>query len=57
MIISDTGVITPGDRAGIPFGLANEKMDLYYRRRRFNFVRHEDHVGHKIEFVNNETIW
>lgn len=57
MIISDNGIITPGDRAGIPFGLANEKMDLYYNQegRDSIFVRHEDHVGHKIEFVNNES--
>jgi hypothetical protein len=57
MAISSTGVITPGDRAGIPFGIANEKMDQYYNKENRDsvFVRHEDHVGHKIEFVNGES--
>lgn len=55
--ISSTGQITPGDRAGIPFGIANEHMDQYYNQegRDSIFVRHEDHVGHKIEFVNMES--
>jgi hypothetical protein len=57
LIISSTGQITPGDRAGIPFGIANEHMDQYYNKegRDSYFVRHEDHVGHKIEVVNNEA--
>ena len=52
-----TGTITAGDRAGIPFGIANEHMDKYYNQENRDsiFVRHEDHVGHKIEFVNQET--
>jgi hypothetical protein len=33
----------------IPFGYANEQLDLYDPSRR----RHEDHVGHKIEWENN----
>lgn len=55
--IDANGVITPGDRAGIPFGIANEHMDQYYNQegRDSIFVRHEDHVGHKIELVNNEA--
>lgn len=28
MVITNGGIITPGNRAGISFGLANEKMDL-----------------------------
>lgn len=57
MVVGDDGKITPGDRAGIPFGISNEKMDQYYNKegRDSVFVRHEDHVGHKIEFVNGES--
>lgn len=57
LVIDSNGVITPGDRAGIPFGIANEHMDKYYNQegRDSLFVRHEDHVGHKIEIVNNES--
>jgi hypothetical protein len=57
MTISSTGQITPGDRAGLPFGIANEHMDSYYNQegRDSIFVRHEDHVGHKVEIVNNES--
>jgi hypothetical protein len=56
VINSQTGAITPGDRAGLPFGIANEKMDQYYNQENRDsiFVRHEDHVGHKIEYVNYE---
>lgn len=52
-----TGAITPGDRAGLPFGIANEHMEQYYNKegRDSIFVRHEDHVGHKIEIVNKES--
>lgn len=57
VINTTTGVITPGDHAGLPFGIANEHMDLYYNQGGIDsiFVRHEDHVGHKIELVNNEA--
>ncbi len=58
MIINPlTGQITPGDRAGIPFGIANEHMDQYYNQENRDsvFVRHEDHVGHKIEVANYES--
>jgi hypothetical protein len=57
MQIDQNGVITPGDHAGIPFGIANEHMDAYYNQegRDSIFVRHEDHVGHKIEIVNYES--
>ncbi len=33
----------------IPFGYANEQLDIYDPSRR----RHEDHVGHKIEWEND----
>lgn len=57
LVIASDGKITEGDRAGIPFGIANEHMDQYYNQegRDSLFVRHEDHVGHKIEIVNNEA--
>lgn len=57
IINPSTGVITPGDRAGLPFGIANEHMDMYYNQENRDsiFVRHEDHVGHKIEAVNSES--
>lgn len=57
LVISSSGAIIQGDRAGIPFGIANEHMDQYYNQegRDSIFVRQEDHVGHKIEFVNKET--
>jgi hypothetical protein len=57
VVIGDNGSITEGDRAGIPFGIANEHMDKYYNQegRDSIFVRHEDHVGHKIEIVNSEA--
>lgn len=56
--ISATGQITPGDRAGLPFGIANEHMAMYYQIPTDGgtvFHRHEDHVGHKVEFVNMES--
>ncbi len=34
---------------GIPFGFANEALDAYNP----SLMRHEDHVGHKIEWENN----
>lgn len=57
MVIASDGKITAGDRAGIPFGIANQHMDQYYNLegRDSIFVRHEDHVGHKIEIVNTES--
>lgn len=36
--------------AGIPFGYVNEQIDTSV----YGFMRHEDHVGHKIEFANGE---
>ncbi len=56
--ISSTGQITAGDRAGLPFGIANEHMAMYYTIPSGGggyFHRHEDHVGHKVEFVNMES--
>lgn len=39
---------------GILFGYANEKLDEYNAANNIaNGMRHEDHVGHKIEWENN----
>lgn len=42
--------------AGIPFGYANEQIDAYYAANPSpkSFMRHEDHVGHKVEYANGE---
>lgn len=38
----------------LPFGLANEKLDEWNAVNNINNgMRHEDHVGHKIEWENN----
>lgn len=44
--ISDAELLT----AGIPFGYVNEQLDM----ENVGMMRHEDHVGHKIEFANGE---
>lgn len=44
--ISDAELVA----AGIPFGYVNEQIDM----ASMGIMRHEDHVGHKIEFVNGE---
>lgn len=36
--------------AGIPFGYVNEQLDIYST----SMMRHEDHVGHKIDYANGE---
>ena len=40
-------------RAGIPFGMANESLDSYAAANPGTPVRHEDHVGHKVEWEND----
>ncbi len=42
--------------AGIPFGYVNNQVDSYYANNPSNtmFMRHEDHVGHKVEYANGE---
>ncbi len=42
--------------AGIPFGYVNEQLDIYNASKNIEAsqgMRHEDHVGHKIEWENN----
>jgi hypothetical protein len=50
------GVMDPEEEAvtGVPFGYVNERMDAYYQALGQHVMRHEDHVGHKIDFVNGE---
>lgn len=40
--------------AGLPFGYANEQMSAYHTARGEMVMRHEDHVGHKVDFANGE---
>ncbi|MGE3509551.1 MAG: hypothetical protein AB7N65_11775 [Vicinamibacterales bacterium] len=40
--------------SGIPFGYANEQFDLYNAAKGSSHSRHEDHIGHKIEWINGE---
>jgi hypothetical protein len=40
--------------AGIPFGYANEQADFWFAVNDLPTMRHEDHVGHKIELANGE---
>jgi len=39
---------------GIPFGYANEQLDVYNASKGLSWLRHEDHVGHKVEYANGE---
>lgn len=40
--------------AGLPFGYVNEQLDVYNSARGIvNGMRHEDHVGHKVEWEND----
>lgn len=41
--------------AGVPFGYANEQLDLYFESKNIASMRHEDHVGNKIEYANGEA--
>lgn len=39
--------------AGIPFGLATESLDVYASANPGTRVRHEDHVGYKLDYEND----
>ena len=45
--------------AGVPFGYVNEQLDVWNASKGItDGMRHEDHVGHKIEWENNvERDW
>jgi hypothetical protein len=38
---------------GLPFGAASEALDAYARANPGTPTRHEDHVGHKVEWAND----
>lgn len=40
--------------AGIPFGYVSEVADEWFAANAIPTMRHEDHVGHKIEWANGE---
>lgn len=40
--------------SGIPFGYVNEQLDTYATTNGQALMRHEDHVGHKVEYANGE---
>lgn len=43
--------------SGLPFGLANEQLDAFNVANNITTgARHEDHVGHKIEWENNVVL-
>jgi hypothetical protein len=43
---------------GVLFGYANEQLDVYNQSKGItNGMRHEDHVGHKVEWENNVRIY
>jgi hypothetical protein len=49
-------VMDPSEAAvtGLPFGYAAERTNAYLAARGIASHRHEDHVGHKVEFANGE---
>lgn len=50
------GEMDPSEEAvsGLPFGYVNEQMDTYSKSLGQSVMRHEDHVGHKVEYANGE---
>lgn len=53
------GTIEQGERevSGLPFGYVNEQLDVYNMSKGvMDGMRHEDHVGHKIEWENALTL-
>ncbi len=53
-----SSLASPGheDEAGLPFGLANEKLIDYAAANPGVAVRGEDHVGHKVDWANDVTL-
>ena len=50
------GVMDPAEEAvtGVPFGYAAEQLEAYAVATGRKVMRHEDHVGHKIDWANGE---
>ena len=40
--------------AGLPFGYVNARADEWFEAQGIATMRHEDHVGHKVEWANGE---
>lgn len=53
---NQNGQMDPAEEAlaGLPFGYVNEQADLWYSAQGIPTMRHEDHVGHKVEWANGE---
>jgi hypothetical protein len=53
---NQNAMMDPSEEAatGIPFGYANEQLDAWSAGARMALMRHEDHVGHKIDYANGE---
>lgn len=52
------GLMDPSEESvsGLPFGYVNEQLDVYNSASSVKTgMRHEDHVGHKVDWVNDET--
>ena len=49
-------LVGAGGDAGIPFGVANEALDSWAASNPGAAIRHEDHVGHKIEWQNDVAL-
>ena len=54
---NQNGKMDPSEEAvsGLPFGYVNEQADSYYSAMGQMTMRHEDHVGHKVDYANDET--
>lgn len=53
---NENGQMDPEEEAlaGLPFGWVNERADVWFAANAIPTMRHEDHVGHKVEFANGE---
>jgi hypothetical protein len=47
------GHLAPGAAPGVPFGVATEALDSWAAANPGYSQRHEDHVGHKVEWEND----
>lgn len=43
--------------AGVPFGYINEQLDIYFDAKGIEAMRHEDHVGHKVEWAESLPVY
>jgi hypothetical protein len=52
-VVSQLAASGSAEFAGLPFGYAAEELDEYAQANPGTTPRHEDHVGHKVDFANN----